>query len=164
MTRIRTRFAPSPTGSLHLGNVRIAVFNWLFARHHGGDFVIRMEDTDVERNVPGAEERILKDLRWLGLVWDEGPDREGPCGPYRQSQRGPRYREVAERLRDEGRVYPCFCPPDDPEADREEAGPDRTLRCPGRCRELSPEQRRAREAAGTRPVLRFAVPDGAIEV
>jgi nondiscriminating glutamyl-tRNA synthetase len=164
MTRVRTRFAPSPTGSLHLGNVRIAVFNWLFARHHGGDFVIRMEDTDVERNVAGAEEGILEDLRWLGLEWDEGPDREGPYGPYRQSERGSLYREAAERLLGEGKAYPCFCPAEEPQGTREEAGAARSLRCPGRCRDLSAAERTAREADGTVPVLRFAVPEGAIEI
>jgi glutamyl/glutaminyl-tRNA synthetase len=95
---VRTRFAPSPTGRLHLGNIRTAVFNWLFARHHGGAFVLRIEDTDDARNREGSEEGILEDLRWLGLEWDEGPDRGGPHGPYRQSERSSHYRRIAEEL------------------------------------------------------------------
>jgi glutamyl-tRNA synthetase len=107
----RTRFAPSPTGHLHVGGARTAVLNWLLARHFGGEFVLRIEDTDVERNVVGAEEEILADLRWLGLDWDEGPDVGGPFGPYRQSERMEVYRERAERLLASGAAYPCTCPP-----------------------------------------------------
>jgi nondiscriminating glutamyl-tRNA synthetase len=105
---IRTRFAPSPTGSLHVGNARIAILNWLFARHHAGVFILRIEDTDSERNVPGAEARIRSDLLWLGLDWDEGPE-HGLHGPYRQSQRGPLYRRYADRLLADGAAYLCFC-------------------------------------------------------
>ncbi|HSM60177.1 MAG TPA: glutamate--tRNA ligase family protein, partial [Longimicrobiales bacterium] len=106
---VRTRFAPSPTGRLHLGNVRAAVFNWLYARHHGGAFLLRIEDTDVERNVPGGLEGILEDLRWIGLDWDEGPDVGGPHAPYRQSERGGLHAAAAARLLAEGSAYPCFC-------------------------------------------------------
>ena len=117
---VRTRFAPSPTGRLHLGNVRAAVFNWLFARHHGGAFVLRIEDTDVERNVDGGEEGILEDLRWLGLDWDEGPDVGGPHAPYRQSERERRcIRRPWRRLVEAGRAYPCFCTEEELEADAE---------------------------------------------
>ena len=106
---VRTRFAPSPTGRLHLGNVRAAAFNWLFTRHHDGVFILRIEDTDIERNVAGAEQGMLDDLRWLGLDWDEGPDIGGPHGPYRQSERAHVYADVIERLIVSGHAYPCFC-------------------------------------------------------
>ncbi len=107
----RTRFAPSPTGHLHVGGARAAILNWLLARHHGGSFVLRIEDTDRERNVPGAEAALLEDLRWLGLDWDEGPEVGGPYAPYRQSERTPLYREHAERLLRGGHAYWCTCPP-----------------------------------------------------
>ena len=118
MTGVRVRFAPSPTGSLHLGNARTALFNWLFARHHKGVFVLRIEDTDIEREVEGAEERLLKDLDWLGLDWDEGPDTGGPYGPYRQSERSAHYQQQAARLVEAGSAYPCFCSPERLEEDR----------------------------------------------
>lgn len=163
MTRVRTRFAPSPTGSMHLGNVRIAIFNWLFARRHGGDFIVRMEDTDIERNLPGAEEGILEDLRWLGLDWDEGPGMEDPRGPYRQSERETLYSAAARQLVAKQKAYPCFC--DDADAGGEADG---AVRFSCGCRMLGAEERAAREAEakveGSPPVLRFAVPDGPIEV
>jgi hypothetical protein len=106
---VRVRFAPSPTGRLHLGNVRIAAFNWLFARRHGGRFILRVEDTDVERTIAGSEQGILEDLRWLGLDWDEGPDVGGPFGPYLQSERFPRYERAAADLLARGLAYPCCC-------------------------------------------------------
>jgi glutamyl/glutaminyl-tRNA synthetase len=113
---MRTRFAPSPTGSLHVGNVRLAVLNWLLTRQQKGCFVLRIEDTDIERNVEGSEMQIMEDLRWLGLDWDEGPSPEGSAaaghGPYRQSERGDTYAEWAERLVERGAVYPCFCSDD----------------------------------------------------
>jgi nondiscriminating glutamyl-tRNA synthetase len=115
---IRTRFAPSPTGSIHIGNARIAVLNWLFARRHGGAFILRIEDTDTERNVPGAEAGIRQDLLWLGLDWDEGPDRPTHYGPYRQSERSAVYARYAGRLLAEGAAYACTCPADAP-ADEE---------------------------------------------
>ena len=128
---VRTRFAPSPTGRLHLGNVRIAVFNWLFTRHHGGAFVLRIEDTDVERNVPGAEETLMEDLRWLGLEWDEGPDVGGPYGPYRQSERGEAYGAWLDRLLASGHAYRCFCAEGEGSEDR---------RYPGTCRRVDPDE------------------------
>ena len=146
---VRTRFAPSPTGSLHLGNVRIAIFNWLFARRHGGAFVVRLEDTDTDRNVLGSEAGILEDLAWLGLDWDEGPDRGGPHGPYRQSERGELYRAAAEALVAEGRAYRSH----DTE---EEAGGTDEERTPFRGRSPGEEGRRA--ARGIAPVIRFRVP------
>ena len=112
---VRTRFAPSPTGHLHVGGARTAVLNWLLARRHGGVFILRVEDTDRERNVPGAEAALLDDLRWLGLDWDEGPGVGGPHAPYRQSERTEVYREHAARLLREGHAYECTCPPSGPE-------------------------------------------------
>lgn len=150
---IRTRFAPSPTGSLHLGNARIAVLNWLFTRHHGGSFVLRIEDTDTERNVPGAEAGICEDLLWLGLDWDEGPGR-GDHGPYRQSERLPRYRGCALRLIGDGAAYRCFCE-NAPAA--EETG-TRRERCD--CASLDAQ---AAEARADEPhALRFRVPDDVV--
>ncbi len=158
---VRTRFAPSPTGSLHLGNVRIAAFNWLFARRHGGRFVLRIEDTDVARNVAGAEAGILADLRWLGLEWDEGPDVGGPYAPYRQSERSGLYRDAAERLVAQGKAYRCWCGEADLAEGRERVGEGREVhRYAGRCRRLSDAERREREASGAPHVIRFAVPEG----
>src|SRR6188768_37044 len=111
-TPIRVRFAPSPTGYLHVGGARTALFNWLLARRHGGTFILRVEDTDAERSTAESERSILDDLRWLGLDWDEGPDRGGPYPPYRQSERLPLYADAAATLVDEGRAYYCFCTPD----------------------------------------------------
>ena len=161
-SHVRTRFAPSPTGDLHLGNLRIAVFNHLFARHHGGAFIIRIEDTDVERNRPEAVDRILEDLRWAGIDWDEGPDGEGDHGPYFQSERESRHRELALQLLDRGLAYLCFCREEDvSDARRDEAwGPG----CPGGCRDRPSSDARSRRDAGEAAVVRFAVPDGAIEV
>lgn len=126
---IRTRFAPSPTGSIHVGNARIAVLNWLFARKHGGCFILRVEDTDIDRNVPGAEAGIRQDLLWLGLDWDEGPDHAGAFGPYRQSERLGIYRRHAARLLHTGAAYPCYCALD-PTADESRTGhAERRERC-----------------------------------
>ena len=106
---IRVRYAPSPTGAPHVGNIRTALFNWLFARHHGGKFLVRIEDTDQERRVEGAEEAILDSLRWLGLDWDEGPDTpDGGFGPYVQSQRVGLYQDAAQRLIEDGRGVPLL--------------------------------------------------------
>ena len=106
---VRVRFAPSPTGQLHIGNVRTALFNWLFARQNNGDFILRIEDTDLERSQPGAEEQIKQDLLWLGLSWDEGVDQGGDRGPYRQTDRSAIYADYVKKLRSAGAAYPCFC-------------------------------------------------------
>src|SRR3954464_12150318 len=106
---MRVRFAPSPTGKLHVGNARTALFNWLLARGNGGTFVLRIEDTDVERSTPESEATIISDIRWLGLNWDEGPDTGGPHGPYRQSERQDIYQDHAQKLIKEGKAYYCFC-------------------------------------------------------
>ena len=119
----RFRFAPSPTGQLHVGGARTAILNWLLARHAGGAFVLRIEDTDVDRHVPEAEAAILADLRWLGLDWDEGPDVGGPYAPYRQSERSAFYAARAAELLERGHAYPCTCPPS------AEGGSDRRARC-----------------------------------
>ncbi|HUH12568.1 MAG TPA: glutamate--tRNA ligase [Longimicrobiales bacterium] len=152
---VRVRFAPSPTGGLHVGNVRTAVLNWLFARRHGGAFVLRIEDTDVQRNLPGAEAVILDDLRWLGLRWDEGPDTPAGHGhgPYRQSQRTELYRAHAARLREAGAAYPCFCPPG---TEGEEAR-DGAAACP--CGSLSAREVAGREGGGATPALRLRAPE-----
>ncbi len=159
MDQVRTRFAPSPTGSLHLGNLRIAIFNHLFARHHGGTFVLRVEDTDLERNVAGSLEGIMEDLRWAGLDWDEGPDRGGPVGPYRQSERGDLYRQAAGRLEELGLAYRCFCSDEAIAEARDGAG---ETGCPGRCEDLSTDDVEARKLEGREGALRFSVPDGEV--
>lgn len=166
MTDVRTRFAPSPTGDLHLGNVRIAAFNWLFARRHDGAFVLRIEDTDVERTREGSEEGIYRDLRWLGLDWDEGPDRGGAYGPYRQSERADRYRAAAADLLETEAAYRCYCTPEELAEERESVGGEReVLRYSGRCRDLTEEERRRFEEEGRTPSIRFASPrEGGVEV
>lgn len=162
---VRTRFAPSPTGELHLGNVRTAVLNWLYARHCDGRFVLRIEDTDVDRNIEGAEREIISALRRLGLEWDEGPDVGGEFGPYRQSQRGAVYREYADRLLSRGAAFRCYCSSEEIEAKKaaaiargENPGYD------GTCRNLEPKEERRRRDAGLAPSVRFVVPDHPVAV
>lgn len=120
-----TRFAPSPTGYLHVGGARTALFNWLWARHTGGKFILRIEDTDIKRNTPTATQQVIDDLRWLGIVWDEGPEVGGPNGPYLQSQRKQRgiYKKYINQLLDEGKAYYCFDTPEELEAMREKVYP-----------------------------------------
>jgi len=156
---VRVRFAPSPTGRPHVGNIRTAMFNWLFARHTGGTFILRIEDTDVARRVEGALEAITASLKWLGLDWDEGPDVGGKYSPYVQSQRLKLYKDAAEKLVAQGNAYYCYCSPErldamrkEQEARKQPSGYDRL------CRNLSPEERTAKEAAGIKPVVRFKVP------
>ena len=148
---VRVRFAPSPTGRLHLGNARIAAFNWLFARAAGGAVVLRIEDTDQVRQAEGSEAGIMADLSWLGLDWDEGPDVGGPHGPYRQSQRASIHTRALRSLLSSGAAYPCFC-----EEDAATATSER--RYPGTCRGLDPEERNRRLASGTPHAVRFASP------
>lgn len=157
---MRLRFAPSPTGKIHVGNARTALFNWLLARGQGGTFVLRIEDTDTERSTPASEAAILDDVRWLGLDWDEGPDNGGPFGPYRQSERGELYQRYARQLMDEGRAYYCFCSREQLEAERQAAlAAGRPAHYAGTCRGLSSEQASARIAAGETPAVRFRVPE-----
>jgi len=160
---VRVRFAPSPTGELHVGNVRTALYNWLFARQHGGRFILRIEDTDLERSRREYEERIMEDLRWLGLDWDEGPDVGGEFGPYRQSERLAIYWEYAQRLLEAGWAYRCFCTEEDLERERERArAEDRPYRYSGRCRHLSESEAQKRADAGEPHTLRFRVRSGPI--
>src|SRR5690349_16410151 len=140
-TPVRVRFAPSPTGWLHVGGARTAYFNWLVARQRSGQFVLRIEDTDVERNDPLSEKGVLDDLRWLGLTWDEGPDVGGPHGPYRQTERRDRYGLAAARLLETDAAYACYCTPEELDAKRRAAeARGEAPRYSGRCRELTKEQ------------------------
>ena len=157
---MRVRFAPSPTGHLHVGNARTALFNWLLARGHDGTFILRIEDTDAERSTRESEESILEDLRWLGLEWDEGPDTGGAGGPYRQSERLHLYTSYANELLAGGHAYYCFCAPQKLEADRRAMlAAGRPPRYAGTCRAVSPEEARRRLDAGERAVVRFRVPE-----
>jgi glutamyl-tRNA synthetase len=159
-TSVRVRFCPSPTGNLHVGNVRSALFNWAFARHSGGTFVFRVEDTDAARDTEESYVGLLVSMRWLGLDWDEGPEIGGEYGPYRQSQRMDIYAEVADRLRSTGRAYDCYCSHEELEQRREIARAEgRSSGYDGHCRELTREQVAAYQAEGRRPVLRFRMPD-----
>jgi len=154
----KSRFAPSPTGYLHLGNARTALFAWLAARHDGGRFVLRIEDTDRERSPRQYEGALLEDLRWLGLDWDEGPDCGGDHGPYRQMERQNIYGELYQRLLDAGLAYPCYCTPEILAAERErQRASGRAPRYSGRCRDLDAAARARLEAQGLRPSLRFRV-------
>jgi glutamyl-tRNA synthetase len=156
-----TRFAPSPTGELHLGNARTALFNFLLARRAGGRFVLRIEDTDAQRSQEAHLAAVLEDLRWLGLDWDAGPDREDDRGPYRQSQRGALYGRFFEALQRQEAVYPCFCTPLELQAARRaQLGSGRPPRYAGTCRALSEEQRRSKRAQGLPATTRFRVPSG----
>jgi glutamyl-tRNA synthetase len=157
---VRVRFCPSPTGSPHVGMARTALFNWAFARHHGGTFVFRIEDTDAARDSQESYDTILEVMRWLGFDWDEGPEVGGEHGPYRQSERFDVYADVATRLLDAGRAYRCYCTTEELEARNEQARAEK--RAPGydgHCRELSAEQCEAHEAEGRRAVVRFRMPD-----
>ncbi len=161
MGEVRVRFAPAPTGELHVGGARTALYNWLFARGRGGRFILRIEDTDPERSREEWVEAILASLRWLGLDWDEGPQVGGDFGPYRQSLRLALYREKAEELKERGLAYPCYCTPAELEARRREAlSRGASPGYDGRCRNLSVEERKALEREGRRPALRFRVPPG----
>jgi nondiscriminating glutamyl-tRNA synthetase len=156
-----TRFAPSPTGDLHLGNARTALFNLLLARRHGGRFLLRVEDTDAERSLETHRERQLEDLRWLGLEWDAGPDREDERGPYRQSQRAAIYARDFEALAAAGHVYPCFCSALELELARKaQLAAGRPPRYAGTCRELPAQEQARKRAQGIAPTLRFRVPAG----
>jgi nondiscriminating glutamyl-tRNA synthetase len=158
---MRVRFAPSPTGQLHVGNARTALFNWLLSHGHDGTCILRIEDTDSERSTRESEVSILEDLRWLGLDWDEGPDVDGPHGPYRQSERLHLYASYANELMAASHAYHCFCEPAKLESDRQEdLAAGRPPKYRGTCRRLSRDEARARVEAGERPAIRFRVPDG----
>jgi glutamyl-tRNA synthetase len=157
---IRVRFCPSPTGSPHVGLARTALFNWAFARHHGGTFVFRIEDTDAARDSQDSYDTLLEVMRWLGFEWDEGPEVGGPFAPYRQSERFEVYADVARRLLEAGRAYHCYCTTEEVETRNERARAEgRTPGYDGHCRSLTPEQVEAFENDGRRPVVRFRMPD-----
>ena len=155
---VRVRFPPSPTGFLHVGNARSALFNWAFARHYGGTLVLRIEDTDLARNTEEGYASVLGSLRWLGIDWDEGPEVGGPIGPYKQSERFDLYPDQAGRLHESGSAYDCFCTNEEVEARRKASG-SKVQGYDGFCRDLTSEQRAAFEAEGRTSVLRLRMPD-----
>jgi glutamyl-tRNA synthetase len=152
------RFPPSPTGNLHVGNVRSALFNWAFARHYGGTLVLRIEDTDLARNTPEGYASVIDSLEWLGIDYDEGPDVGGEFGPYKQSERFDIYRDIVARLREAGSAYDCFCTNEEVETRRKASG-SKVQGYDGFCRGLTDEQRRAFEAEGRTSVVRIRMPD-----
>jgi glutamyl/glutaminyl-tRNA synthetase len=164
--KTRVRFAPSPTGLLHVGNARTALYNWLVARRTGGDFLLRIEDTDLERSQVRYETQLIEDLRWLGLDWDEGPsptadspEKEiGGCGPYRQSERLEIYAAHTNRLLAEGKAYRCFCSPEELEAERKEAADQHLPQIySGRCRGLQPAEIEEKIAQGKPFAVRLKI-------
>ena len=165
-TPARVRFAPSPTGYLHIGGARAALYNFLLARQTGGQFILRIEDTDRKRFVPEAEQDFMDNLRWLGLEWDEGPDKGGPYGPYRQTERAHLYRPYAEQLVEQGHAYYCFCSPERLAKLRaEQRRKKQPPRYDGRCRNIPLDEAKRRVAAGEPHVVRFKAPrEGSITV
>ncbi len=160
---VRVRFAPSPTGFLHVGNVRTALFNRLFARHHHGTFLLRIEDTDAERSELRYEKQLLEDLRWLGLEWNEGIGLGGDYGPYRQSDRYEIYRKYARKLLGEDKAFPCFCTEKELEEVRQQQKQrNETPRYSGKCRHLTPEELEARRESGAPSTLRLRVRPGSV--
>jgi len=158
-SNLRLRFAPSPTGHLHVGNARTALFNWLFARQKGGTMVLRIEDTDVDRSEARFEDQLIGDLKWLGLDWDEGPDIGGAYGPYRQSDRLPIYREHADRLLNEHNAYLCFCTEEELQHERERASAEhRQPIYSGKCRAIDPAEAQRRRTAGEPCAIRLRIP------
>ncbi|MDR4318814.1 glutamyl-tRNA synthetase [Niallia circulans] len=160
---IRVRYAPSPTGHLHIGNARTALFNYLFARSQSGKFIIRIEDTDKKRNIEGGEESQLKYLKWLGMDWDESTDVGGEYGPYRQSERNDIYKKYYTELLEKGLAYKCYCTEEEIEAEREEqVSRGETPKYSGKCRHLTKEQQAALEAEGRQPSIRIRVPENVV--
>lgn len=161
---VRVRFAPSPTGHLHIGNARTAILNWIFAKHTGGKFILRIEDTDIERSTEESERSIFDDLRWLGLQWDEGPIVGGKYGPYRQSERLEIYKKYLNILRDKGFVYPCYCTEEELEQKRKKAlERGEVARYDGKCLNLTDEEKRHLKESRKTPVWRFHVSPGEIK-
>lgn len=159
MTKVRVRYAPSPTGHLHIGNARTALFNYLFARHNDGDFIIRIEDTDQKRNIEDGEKSQLENLAWLGMDWDESPEKPGEYGPYRQSERGEIYQPLIDQLLVSNRAYKCYCTEEELEAEREaQRGRSEMPHYSGKCSELTPSEQAEKESQGLKPVIRFRVP------
>ncbi|MFI5984775.1 glutamate--tRNA ligase [Streptomyces sp. NPDC051555] len=160
---VRVRFCPSPTGNPHVGLVRTALFNWAFARHHGGTFVFRIEDTDAARDSEESYVQLLDSLRWLGFTWDEGPEVGGPHAPYRQSERMDIYKDVAQKLQDGGYAYHCYCTTEELDARRDAArAAGKPSGYDGQCRDLSAEQKAAYQAEGRASIVRFRMPDETI--
>jgi len=158
---VRVRYAPSPTGHLHIGNARTALFNYLFARNQNGKFIIRIEDTDKKRNIEGGEESQLKYLKWLGIEWDESTDVGGEYGPYRQSERTDIYKEYYGELLERGLAYKCYCTEEEIEQERlEQMEKGEMPRYSGKCRHLTEQQREQLESEGRKPSIRFIVPEG----
>ncbi|MHA6253385.1 glutamate--tRNA ligase [Oceanobacillus sp. CAU 1775] len=161
MTEVRVRYAPSPTGQLHIGNARTAMFNYLYAKHFNGKFIIRTEDTDEKRNVPGGEESQLKYLKWLGVNWEEGPDVGGDYGPYRQTERLDIYKKYTDDLLERGLAYKCYMTEEELEEEREaQKAKGQVPKYSGAHRDLTEEQITAFEAEGRLPSIRFRVPEG----
>ena len=155
----RVRFAPSPTGELHVGNARTALFNWMYARHFGGDFILRIEDTDESRSALSYQVNLMDDLKWLGMDWDEGPQEEGAYGPYKQSERLHIYADHLQKLVAADLVYPCYCTEEELEEERQALILSKRMpRYMGKCRNLSPAERKVREAEGRKHSYRFKVP------
>ncbi|MFU8692603.1 glutamate--tRNA ligase [Rossellomorea sp. FS2] len=160
---VRVRYAPSPTGHLHIGNARTALFNYLYARSVGGKFIIRIEDTDKKRNIEGGEESQLKYLQWLGIDWDESVDKEGEYGPYRQSERNHIYEQYLNELLESGKAYKCYCTEEELEAEREaQSASGQMPRYSGKCRNLTAEEQEKLTAEGRQPSIRFRVPEGRV--
>ncbi|WP_174734493.1 glutamate--tRNA ligase [Mesobacillus harenae] len=161
MSEIRVRYAPSPTGHLHIGNARTALFNYLYARNQGGKFIIRIEDTDRKRNIAGGEESQLRYLKWLGIDWDESIDIEGEYGPYRQSERNDLYEKYYKELLANGKAYKCYCTEEELEAEREaQLAKNETPQYSGRCRSLTQKEQEALVQEGRQPSIRIKVPQG----
>ncbi|MFE3618088.1 glutamate--tRNA ligase, partial [Streptomyces anulatus] len=159
MTEVRVRFCPSPTGTPHVGLVRTALFNWAYARHHGGKFVFRIEDTDAARDSEDSYRALLDALRWLGLTWDEGPEVGGPYEPYRQSQRRGQHLDVVRKLLEAGEAYEAFSTPEEVEARHRAVGRDPKLGYDNFDRDLSAEQIAAYKSEGRPAVVRLRMPD-----
>ena len=159
----RVRFCPSPTGTPHVGLVRTALFNWAYARHTGGTFVFRIEDTDAERDSEESYEQILEALTWLGLDWDEGPEKGGPHGPYRQSQRSEIYQGIIDQLLAAGHLYESYVTAEEMAERNRDMGRDEKQGYDNHERDLTEEQKAAYRAEGRIPALRLKVPDGALD-
>jgi len=160
---VRTRFAPSPTGHLHIGNARTAIMNWLFARHCKGSLILRVEDTDRERSTEASEFSIKEDLKWLGLTWDEGPGAGGDYGPYHQSKRLELYRQIIRKLIESGKAYPCYCTPEELNSRRKAMlKRGESIHYDGRCRKLTEKEKKNLEESGRKPAFRLMVADGEV--
>lgn len=161
---VRLRFAPSPTGYLHIGNVRTALFNYLFAKKNNGKFILRIEDTDIERSQKEYETALIEDLLWMGLDWDEGPDKGGEFGPYRQMDRLTTYQNLAKKLLDDGKAYNCYCSREEIEARNISAGKNAYAGYDNKCRALTAAEIKTYQTEGRKPVLRFIVPEKNVTV